>query len=159
MSDYTNILQGKDAISSKMGKAFITIGDQRYHAINLINCEFKFEKNKVEVPRLGAAAVAHKSVGWSGTFSMSFHFVSSVFPLLLERYKDTGEDVYFTAQITIDDPTSDAGEYTVIFENCNLDGGLLMKLDAEGDLLTDEQDGTFDNFRIVKAFDTLPGMV
>ena len=30
MSDYTNILQGKDAISSKMGKGFITIGDQRH---------------------------------------------------------------------------------------------------------------------------------
>ena len=128
-------------------------------ATSVINCEFKFEKNKVEVPRLGAAAVAHKSVGWSGTFSTAFHFVSSVFPLLLEKYKDTGEDIYFTFQITINDPSSDAGEYTVIFENCNLDGGLLMKLDAEGDLLTDEQDGTFDNFRIVKPFNDLPGMV
>lgn len=158
MSDYNNVLQGKDAISSKMAKAFVTIKDKRIHAINFIQFEAKINKNKVDVPRLGSYGMAKKSVGWDGEFSGKIHYVSSDFVLLLEEYKNTGEDVYFEIQVTNSDPTSDAGEQTIIYENCNLNGGTLSKFDAEGDLLTEDVEGTFDNFHVVKAFNALPGM-
>lgn len=156
--DKAQLLQGKDAISSKMAKCFFTIKEERFQGIHCTSFEAKFEKNKTEVPRLGAAGTAHKAAGWKGTFSLSGHFVSSRFQLLLEEYKNTGVDIYFDTQVTINDPTSDAGEYTVIFKNCNLDSGLLMKFDAEGELLMEDVEGTYDDFEIVTAFNDLPGM-
>ncbi|MBO7712168.1 MAG: phage tail tube protein [Methanobrevibacter sp.] len=149
----------KDAIAASMAECFVTISGNRYNFMQAINLEANIEKNKTEVPILGQTGKGHKSTGWSGTGSATFHFNTSIFAKLMETYKSTGEDVYFDIQVEIKDPTSSAGSYMVFLKNCNLDGGTLTKFDADADYLDSSFDFTFDDFAIPQEFNRLDGML
>lgn len=74
------------------------------------------------------------------------------------HYKDTGEDVYFDIQVTNEDPTSSVGRQTVILKDCNIDGGILAKFDADAEYLDEDMDFTFEDFEMPEAFTMLAGM-
>ena len=124
-----------------------------------INLEATVEKNKVQVPILGRTAKGNKSSGWVGKGKAKFHYNTSVFRRLLRDYKNTGEDIYFDIQVTNEDPTSEAGRQSVILIDCNLDGGVLAKFDAEGSFLEEEMSFTFEDFKLVEEFSSLKGML
>lgn len=152
------IMRGKDAVSAKLAECFVTIEGNRYNFMQMINFEAKFEKNKLNVPILGKTGEGNKSAGWKGTFSATAHYNQSIFRELLLRYKNTGEDVYFEIQITNEDPTSAAGRQTVVFIDCNINGGILAKFDADGEYLDEDIDGTFEDFTMPETFTLLDGM-
>lgn len=151
-------MNAKDAISAKLAQCFVTIDGNRYNFMQAINVEANFEKNKKEVPILGKTGIGNKSTGWSGTGSATFHYNTSIFREMLVKFKETGEDVYFDMQITNDDPASSAGRQTVVLVNCNIDGGILAKFDADGDTLDEDMDFTFEDFSIPEKFALLEGM-
>jgi len=153
------VMKGKDAISAKLAECFITIEGNRYNFMQMINFEAKFEKNKTEVPILGKTGVGNKATGWKGSGSATAHYNQSVLRTLLQRYKDTGEDIYFEIQVTNDDPTSAAGRQTIVFMDCNTDGGILAKFDADGEYLDEDINGTFEDFKMPETFKLLDGMV
>lgn len=152
------VMKGKDAISAKLAECFVTIEGNRYNFMQMINFEASFEKNKTEVPILGKTGIGNKATGWKGTGSATAHYNTSVFRTLLQRYKDTGEDVYFEIQVTNDDPTSAAGRQTIVFMDCNTDGGILAKFDADGEYLDEDINFTFEDFKMPESFTLLPGM-
>lgn len=152
------IMRGKDAVSAKLAECFVTIEGNRYNFMQMINFEAKFEKNKLNVPILGKTGEGNKSAGWKGTFSATAHYNQSIFRELLLRYKNTGEDVYFEIQVTNEDPTSAAGRQTVVFIDCNINGGILAKFDADGEYLDEDIDGTFEDFTMPETFTLLDGM-
>ena len=125
----------------------------------MINFEASFEKTKTEVPVLGKTGIGNKPTGWKGTFSATAHYNQSIFRTLLQKYKDTGEDVYFEIQVTNDDPTSAAGRQTIVFMDCNTDGGILAKFDADGEYLDEDINGTFEDFKMPESFNLLAGML
>ena len=149
----------KDSIAAPLTECYVTINGNRYNFMQAINLEANIEKTKTEVPILGQTGKGHKAVGWNGTGSATFHFNTSMFAKLLENYKNTGEDVYFDIQVTINDPTSAAGKYIVFLTSCNLDGGTLTKFDADAEYLDCNLDFTFDNFSVYKEFERLDGMM
>lgn len=151
-------MKAKDAISAKLAECFVTIGTNRYNFMQAINLEAKFEKTKTEVPVLGKTGAGNKSTGWKGTGSATFHYNTSIFREMMLKYKDTGEDVYFEIQVTNDDPTSAAGRQTVVFVDCNTDGGILAKFDADGEYLDEDMDFTFEDFKMPETFKLLDGM-
>jgi len=153
------VMKGKDAISAKLAECFITIEGNRYNFMQMINFEAKFEKNKTEVPILGKTGVGNKATGWKGSGSATAHYNQSVLRTLLQKYKDTGEDIYFEIQVTNDDPTSAAGRQTIVFLDCNTDGGILAKFDADGEYLDEDIDFTFEDFKMPETFKLLDGMV
>ena len=75
------------------------------------------------------------------------------------RFKETGEDVYFDIQVENEDPTSSVGRQTVILKDCNIDGGILAKFDADAEYLDEDVDFTFEDFEIPEKFTMLPGMI
>lgn len=79
--------------------------------------------------------------------------------MLMKRYKDTGVDVYFNIQVTNEDPTSHVGRQTVILKECNINGGILAKFDADADYLNEDMDFTFEDFEIPETFTHLDGML
>lgn len=151
-------MKGKDAISAKLAECFVTIKGRRYNFMQAINLEASFEKNKTEVPILGKTGTGNKATGWKGSGSATFHYNTSIFREMMQQYKDTGEDVYFEIQVTNEDPTSDAGRQTVVFMDCNTDGGILAKFDAEGEYLDEDMDFTFEDFKMPEKFNLLAGM-
>ena len=157
MSNIT--MKAKDTLSAKMAQCFATIGSNRYNFMQAINFEANFEKTKTEVPILGKTGTGNKSTGWKGTGSATFHYNTSIFREMMLQYKETGEDIYFEIQVTNEDPTSAAGRQTVVFLDCNIDGGILAKFDADGEYLDEDMDFTFEDFKMPERFSLLNGMI
>ena len=151
-------MNAKDSISAKLAECFVTINNNRYNFMNAIKLEAKFERTKTEIPIIGKTGMGNKSTGWKGTGSATFHYNTSIFRELMQKYKDTGEDIYFEIQVTNEDPTSAAGRQTVVFLGCNIDGGILAKFDADGEYLDEDMDFTFEDFKMPDKFTLLDGM-
>ncbi|MDO4295020.1 MAG: phage tail tube protein [bacterium] len=153
------VMKAKDSVFAALAECFVTIGTRRYNFMQAINVEAKFEKTKTEVPILGKTGKGNKATGWKGTGSATFHYNTSIFRQMMLDYKDTGEDVYFEMQISNDDPTSGAGRQTMILVDCNIDGGILAKFDADGEYLEEDMDFTFEDFRMPESFKELEGFL
>ncbi|MEG2261773.1 MAG: phage tail tube protein [Raoultibacter sp.] len=153
------IMKGRDALSAKLGECFVTINGNRYNFMQMIDFEAKFEKNKIEVPILGKTGSGNKAGGWKGTFSGTAHYNQSLFRQMMLNYKNTGEDAYFEIQITNEDSTCAAGRQTIVLMDCNIDGGVLTKFDADGEYLDEDIDGTFEDFSMPETFKLLDGML
>jgi Protein of unknown function (DUF2001). len=153
-----NIMNAKDTVSASLAECFVIIEDNRYNFMQAINLEASIEKTKTEVPILGKTGKGNKSTGWKGSGSATFHYNTSIFRNLLKRYKETGEDVYFDIQITNEDPTSEVGRQTIILKDCNMDGGIIAKFDADGEYLDEDMDFTFEDFEMPETFSILSGM-
>lgn len=153
-----NVMHAKDTVSASLAECYVTLEGKRYNLMQAINLEANFEKNKTEVPILGKTGKGNKATGWTGTGSATFHYNTSVFRMLMYRYKETGEDVYFDIQVTNEDPTSAVGRQTVILKDCNVDSGILAKFDADAEYLDEDMDFTFEDFEIPEQFKLLQGM-
>ncbi len=153
------VMKAKDTVSAALAECYVTIGTRRYNFMQAINVEAKFEKNKTKVPILGKTGKGNKATGWSGTGSATFHYNTSIFRQMMVHYKDTGEDIYFEMQISNEDKTSSVGRQTMILIDCNIDGGILAKLDADGEYLDEDMDFTFEDFKMPEAFKELEGFL
>lgn len=152
------LMNAGDTIAGSLAECYVTIEGNRYNFMQAINLEASIEKVKAEVPILGKTGKGNKAAGWKGTGSATFHYNTSIFRELLKRYKDTGEDVYFDIQVSNEDSTSKVGRQTVILKDCNIDGGVLTKFDADAEYLEEELEFTFEDFEMPETFAPLAGM-
>lgn len=157
MSDKNTVMLAKDTISASLAECYVTIGTRRYNFMQAINLEAKFEKSKTEVPILGKTGKGNKATGWKGTGSAKFHYNTSVFRKMMLDYKETGKDTYFDIQIINEDPTSSVGKQEINLIDCNIDGGILAKFDADSEYLDEEMDFTFEDFTMPEEFKELVG--
>ena len=151
-------MNAKDAVSASLAECFITIEGNRYNFMQAINLEASIEKTKSEIPILGRTGKGNKTTGWKGSGSATFHYNTSIFREQLYRYKETGQDAYFDIQITNEDPTSSVGRQTIVLKDCNVDGGILAKFDADAEYLDEELDLTFEDWEMPEQFSHLQGM-
>lgn len=152
-------MRGRDTINARLAECYVTIDNQRFNFMQIVDFEAKVEKNKTTVPRLGAIMMGHKAVGMEGTFSGTAHYVTSVLRELVKKFKDTGVDTYFEIQVSNEDPSSATGRQTIIFYDCNMDNSILAKFDASGDYLDEDIAGTFEDFSIPEKFTELDGFL
>ena len=153
------VMNALDALQGSMAECFLTTEDgRRYNFMQIYKMEVKMDITSKELPILGKTGKGNKATGWNGTGSATFHYNTSIFRELMKRYKDTGEDVYFDIQVTNEDPTSSVGRQTVILKDCNMDGGLLAKFDADAEYLDEDMDFTFEDFEMPETFSLLAGM-
>ena len=158
LNERTTML-AKDAVSGKLAEIYITIDGIRYNVMSAIKFEAKYEKTKTEIPILGKVNKGNKAVGGKGSGTMTVHYNTSIIRLMLEKYQNTGEDTYFEIEVSNEDPTSAAGRQTILYQNCNVDGGILSKFDADAEYLDEEIAFTFENFILKNQFNILDGMM
>lgn len=154
----STVMKAKDAVYASLAQCFLTIEGNRYLFMQAIDLEAKMDKTKTKVPILGKTGKGNKASGWEGTGSATFHYNTSIIREMLKKYKDTGEDVYFDIQISNEDPTSAVGRQTIILRDCNVDGGILAKFDANGEYLDEDMDFTFEDWEMPETFQLLKGM-
>lgn len=154
----STVMKAKDAVYASLAQCFLTIEGNRYLFMQAIDLEAKMDKTKTKVPILGKSGKGNKASGWEGTGSATFHYNTSIFREMLKKYKDTGEDIYFDIQISNEDPTSAVGRQTIILRDCNVDGGILTKFDANGEYLDEDMDFTFEDWEMPETFQLLEGM-
>lgn len=153
------IMAAKDALCASSGECYVTIDGERYNFMHAINVEITLEKTKTKVPILGKLNKGNKSVGFEITGKATFHYNSSIFRKLLYRYKNELIDTYFDMQITNEDKTSAAGRQTIVLKDCNLDGGILAKFDADSDdALDEEYEFTVEDWEMPEEFQMLVGI-
>ncbi|AEG59590.1 phage tail tube protein [Desulforamulus ruminis] len=152
------MMHAKDSVSASLAECFVTIEGNRYNFMQAINLEASIEKTKSEVPILGKTGKGNKTTGWKGTGSATFHYNTAIFRELLYRYKNTGEDFYFDIQVTNEDPTSSVGRQTIILKDCNANGGILTKFDADAEYLDETMDFTFEDWEMPEKFKMIAGM-
>lgn len=153
-----NVMFAKDAVSAKLAECYVTIDKERYLLMQGKNFEAKFEKEKKKVAILGKTGQGNKSTSWTGAGKMTIYHNTPIFDKMMLKFKDTGEDTYFDVQVTNDDPTSAAGQQTMVFSGCNIDGGVLASFDADGEFLEQDIDFTYEDFQMPESFKQLIGM-
>ncbi|BFH70245.1 MAG: phage tail tube protein [Paenibacillus dendritiformis] len=149
------LLQAKDTISGREGRAFAQIDGKNEEMFYVKTLEAKIEKQKAEVKVLGSRSVQHKAAGWTGTGSMTIYYMTPLFRNMMLDYIKHGKDTNFIIQITNEDPMSSIGTQTVCLKNVNLNSVVMAKLDTESDVLEEEVEFTFDDVDILNNFNSI----
>ena len=68
------VMKAGDSVSGSLAECFVTIGNRRYNAMQIINLEATFEKTKSEIPILGKTGKGHKTTGWKRSGSGRMHY-------------------------------------------------------------------------------------
>ncbi|MCD7979665.1 MAG: phage tail tube protein [Fusobacterium sp.] len=152
-------MKSKDAIAGAEAECYVTIDGTRYNFMQAIKFEAKYEKTKTEVPILGRRNKGNKAVGGKGSGTMTVHYNQTIFREMLEKYQNSAEDTYFDMEVSNEDKTSAVGRQTILFQNCNIDGGIIAKFDAGAEYLDEEVAFTFENFIIKNKFNNLEGII
>jgi len=145
-------IAAQDLVAGSQGECYVTIEGNRYNFASIKELNIEFEKTKTEARVLGKTGTINKATGWKGTGDGTMYYNQSVLRMLLYRYAQTGEDVYFDIQVSNEDATSNRGRQTVIAKNCNTDGGVLAALNAEDEILEEDISFTYDDFEIPEKF-------
>ena len=113
------LMQSKDAIQGYNGECYVTIDGTRYNFMTAIKFEAKYTKNKSKIPILGKPTKGNVSTGGEGTGTMTVYYNTSIIRELLEKYQNTGEDIYFEIEVSNESKTSAAGRQSILFQGCN----------------------------------------
>ena len=152
MSREQDYLRAGDAISGQEGWATAIVDGVVQELFMIKDCTMKFKKRKKECRSLGFRGSQHKTSGWTGTGEFTLYYVSSFFRKLMREYAKTGKDIYFTITLKNDDPTATIGTQTCAFYYCNIDEGVLAKLDVESEVLEESLTCTFSDFEYLDFF-------
>jgi hypothetical protein len=145
-------IKAQDLVAGSQGECYITIEGNRYNFASIKELNIEFEKTKTEVKALGRTGTINKTTGWKGAGDGTMYYNQSVLRMLLYRYAQTGEDAYFDIQVSNEDATSRRGRQTVIAKECNTDGGVLARLNADDEVLEEDISFTYDEFEIPEKF-------
>lgn len=153
-----SIMKAMDTISGALATAYITIDNQRYNLMQLYSFEAKMEITLTEVSILGKTGKSNKPDGWVGTWKGTAHYNQSVLRQMWLDYKKTGVLPTMDIQITNEDASTSVGAQTVILKDCLSKGGILTKFDAESETLSEDIEGTFDDWEMPETFSLISGM-
>ena len=142
--------RSQNTISAKEGRFFL----DGVEMLNCIKLEITIEKDKSEIKRLGVRMTGHKTTGLSGSGTMTEYHATSNMGLLLQKYKDTGEDVYLDGIVVVDDPSSGRGVERIALTGINFDSATIANIDAEGEVIQDEVPFTIENFNYITPLST-----
>lgn len=156
--NYETTMHARDAVSAKLASLYLLKGNERYLLIQAKSFEAKIEKDKKEIGILGRSMKGNKASGAKGTGSFTIYQNTPLFTDMLKMQSATGTDVYFDLMVVNEDPTSEAGRQIVTFKDVNLNGGTIASFDADGEMLEQAMDFTFEGMEIIEKFQMLPGM-
>lgn len=143
--------KSQNAISAKEGRFFL----DGIEMLNGVKFELNIEKDKVEIKRLGVRMTGHKTTGMSGSGTMTEYHATSNIGIMLQRYKDTGEDVYLDGIAVIEDKSSGRGVERIAVTGINFDSAVIVNIDAEGDVIQDETPFTIEDFNYISPLNPL----
>lgn len=141
------IMNTQDAVSANYAECFVTRNGIRYSLLMAKDFEGKATVNTKEVYRLGAVVVGHKAQTVVLAFSMTIYKCTEIFDEIIEEFIKTGVMPTFTIQTSNDDPATSVGRSTKIYNDCVLDGDVLLSMfNAEGDFVEQAIEGYCDSF-------------
>lgn len=150
MSNYTRLA---DTISSKEGKAYITINGQNRELFEISNLKAQLELKVQERQMLGHRMTQHKVVGATGTGSLTMYFMNSDMLRLALQYIKYGRYGGLKLQVRNEDSQSTVGAQEVVLLNVLLKTIPVATLDDNSDdPITIDTDFTFDDLEGLQYF-------
>ncbi|HAR84446.1 phage portal protein [Clostridium sulfidigenes] len=149
-----NHVRLKDTISSKEGKAFITIDGQNRELFEISALKAQLDLIVQAKPMLGHRMTQHKVVGAEGTGSMTMYFMNSDMLRMAIKYIKDGTLPDIKLQITNEDHQSTIGKQTIMLLGVLFATIPVTNLDdSSDDPITIDTDFTFDDIEGLDFFD------
>lgn len=149
-SNYTRLA---DTISSKEGKAYITINGRNRELFEIVSLKAQLDMNVQSKRMMGHRMTQHKVIGAEGTGSMTMYFMNSDMLRLALDYIKKGKYGGLKLQIKNEDEQSTVGSQEVVLLNVLLKTIPVATLDAESDdPVTIDTDFTFDDIEGLNYF-------
>lgn len=148
-----NYVRLSDTISSREGKAYITINGQNRELFEISALTAQIDLIVQERRMLGHRMTQHKVVGATGTGSMTMYFMNSEMLNQAIQYLKTGNYKGLKLQVKNEDPQSTVGKQEVVLLNvilASLPAAILD--DSSDDPITFDTDFTFDDIEILESF-------
>jgi len=143
-----------DTISSKEGKAYITVNGTNRELFEIVSLDAKLELNVQSKRMMGHRMTQHKVIGAEGTGSMTMYFMSSDMLRLAIDYIKNGKYGGLKLQVKNEDEQSTVGAQEVVLLNVLLKTIPVTKIDGDSDdPLTIETEFTFDDIEGLSYFD------
>ena len=142
-----------DTISSREGKAYITIDGQNRELFEISTLSAQIDLIVQERRLLGHRMTQHKVVGATGTGSMTMYFMNSEMLNQTIQYLRTGNYRGLKVQVKNEDPQSTIGKQEVVLLNVILATIPVATLDDQSDdPITFDTDFTFDDIEVLESF-------
>ena len=149
-----NYVRLSDTISSKEGKAYITIDGRNRELFEISSLTAQLELNVQSRQMLGHRMVQHKVIGAEGTGSMTMYFMNSDMLKLAIQYIKEGKYGGLKLQIKNEDAQSTIGKQEVVLLGVLLSTIPVATLDDQSDdPITIDTDFTFDDIEGLSFFD------
>lgn len=144
-----------DTISSKEGKAYITIDGVNRELFEISSLKAQLDLTVQSRRMLGHRMTQHKVVGAEGTGSMTMYFMNSDMLKLAIAYIKNGSYGGLKLQVKNEDEQSTIGTQEVVLLNVLLKTIPITTLDDQSDdPITIETDFTFDDLEGLSYFDS-----
>lgn len=151
MSD--NYIRLADTISSKEGKAFITINGNVRELFEISSLKAQIDLTVQARRMLGHRMTQHKVVGAEGTGSMTMYFMNSDTLKLAVSYLNGGIFGDISIRVVNEDPQSSIGKQEVTLTNVLVKTIPVANLDDQSDdPITVDTDFTFDSLNDLSYF-------
>ncbi|APX72715.1 phage tail tube protein [Companilactobacillus allii] len=147
-----SFLNGRDTISTKDAKIYVTINGKIIPMIDVTKVTAKLEKNKEDVQTLGSHWKHKKTTSVEGTGTLGGYVISSNWLKYALPYIQGGKDLYFEITLSIEDKTSRAGKQTIHLGEVNLDDIPIADFEADDGVMEWESDFTFESLELISAF-------
>lgn len=145
--DFTKVMATNDAPVAKYAEVFVTLDNRRRSMLMCKNFEGKANVSTQDVPRIGSIIMGKKPTTVELSFTMTIYKCTEAFDDVVERFIRTGVMPLFDIQVSNEDPTVSVGRTTKVFNNCVLDGDVLLALTgSEDDFIEQEISGFAGGF-------------
>lgn len=137
-----NVMSTNDAPVAKFAEVFATLDGKRYAMLMCKNFEGKANVSTQDVPRMGSVVMGKKPTTVEISFSMTIYKCTEIFDTIVDEFIKTGVMPMFTIQTSNEDPATSIGRSTKIYNDCILDGDVLLSLaGSEDDFIEQEISG------------------
>ena len=148
-----NYVRLADTISSKEGKAYITINGQNRELFEISNLKSQLELVIQSRRMMGHRMTQHKVVGAEGTGNMTMYFMNSDMLRLAIAYIKEGKYGGLKLQVKTEDSQSTIGKQEVVMLNVLLKTIPVTTLDDQSDdPITIDTSFTFDDIEGLSYF-------
>lgn len=153
-----NIMNTKDAIRSKFAQVFVETKDKkRYKMLMCKDFEAKANIKTQDVPRMGSIVMGKQATTIELPFKMTIYKCTEIFDDIVSSFIETGAFPNFTIQCYNEDPDSGVGASEKSFNDCILDGDVLLSLGGSGDDFIEQEISGFAGSYETKEKFTDPG--
>lgn len=137
-----DVMNTKDAPVAKYAEVFVTVEDKRYKMLMCKDFKAETEISTQDVPRMGSTIVGKKATSATISFTMTIYKCTEIFDDIVDKFISTGVMPTFDIQVSNEDPSTSIGRTSKVYNDCTLDGNVLMSLaGSEDDFIEQEISG------------------